>query len=451
LAALVQVPYIITAVKMGQGIGLGMNVAFALLALAGYTFTFMGYVRLARYWMVVTFSIMLALMSLYFGRVSYVLVMFTLMGMSVPFFFEGKREIWGLGLYVMGIGLLAFWYSKTPIIVQDPQEMEVFAILNLVLGIFIMMVFVGILQRENTAFENSIIRQHALLGQQKEEIEAQRDQLSEMNHEISQHNLSLHESNLTIAKKNRMIEDSIRYAKRIQAAVMPSEAELGRLFPHSFVIYKPKDIIGGDFYWAEAMGDAAFLAVADCTGHGVPGALMSMLGANLLSQIVADTQEPAQILEALDAHIRKQLRQDAAGSDIRDGMDIAVCRFDAQGLRFASAQRPVVVATTAGLQCVKGDKNPIGSGVYERKTFTTHAVPREALQAVYLYTDGCTDLFDAANRKKIGQKRWLQWLEETAALPIGRQAQDMEARIAHWAGDTPPIDDLLLLGVRVQA
>jgi serine phosphatase RsbU (regulator of sigma subunit) len=373
-----------------------------------------------------------------------------LLGMAVPFFFDTNREMWGLGSYVLLLGVSSFWFGRHPIAVQDTATIDAFSTLNLITGIVLIVVFVRILQQENMAFENNIIQQNTLLGQQKEEIEAQRDQLSEMNHEISLHNQSLNESNTTIAQKNKTITDSIRYAQRIQTAIMPSPEEFKRFFPQSFIIYKPKDMIGGDFYWAEKVGDVVFWAVADCTGHGVPGALMSMLGANLLSQIVAHTQEPLQILEALDASIRKQLRQDVAGSDIRDGMDIAICRLDAQHLQFASAQRPVVLSSKGQLVVVKGSKNPIGSGIYEHKTFSTHTFARQEIQGIYLYTDGCTDLFDATNTCKLGSKRWLQWLEESSSLPLPQQEEVLRQKIAAWAGHTAPIDDLLSVGVWLQ-
>ncbi len=385
------------------------------------------------------FPIVTAVTNWLFGNQGHILLLFGIMALSVPFFFDEKKENLLLGAYVIVVAMLGYWFGNTPVFDQSgyPFVNRIFVAINVFVTVVVIVVMVRILNQENLRFQREIARQ--------------RDHLSEMNQEVTNQNEALLSSSRLIERKNKTITDSIRYAQRIQSALMPAPGELQDRFPDHFLLYQPKDIIGGDFYWQETVPDGVYLAVADCTGHGVPGALMSMLGANLLSQIVlGGTRDPDQVLTQLDLYIRRQLRQDKATSDIRDGMDISLCYLSDQTVQIASAQRPVLLQhQDQSWHTIKGDKNPIGSGVYAAKNFTCHTFPRKEIKGIYLYTDGCTDCFDEQNTKKIGRKRWTNWLMETAHLPAPVQGEALQERLHRWRGSTPPIDDLLALHLRI--
>jgi len=259
--------------------------------------------------------------------------------------------------------------------------------------------------------------------------------------------------------QNQQITDSIEYAKTIQTAMLPDLSVIGNLF-NVFVIYRPKDIVSGDFYWhSQIKADDKlynYFAVVDCTGHGVPGAFMSMIGNRLLNEIINEkrTLNPADILEKLDNEIEKSLRKKQAAVD--DGMDLVICRIEKTdnqaNVVFAGAKRPLFYFSTENnsLELIKGSKRAIG-GIYScnsDKPFEEHNLTLQKGDNLYLITDGYTDQ-NSPNRKRLGRKRFQETLENIAYLPANDQKKYLENLVEQWQSNAQQRDDITLLGIQI--
>lgn len=257
-----------------------------------------------------------------------------------------------------------------------------------------------------------------------------------------------------LAEKNTEILDSINYASRIVRAILPGEEQMGRLLREHFVFFKPRNILSGDFYWIHDIGGSVVFAVADCTGHGVPGAMMSVIGHTLLNQIVVEeqTSEPALILEKLHVGIRKALKQGEDSADTQDGMDIALLRIDfrERGVIFAGAKRPLYcVSPTGSLTELPGDRKAIGGRQIEKtRTYTSHWLPFEADLTLYLATDGFADQ-PGATVRKYGSRRFKQFLTELHGRSLAEQKEAFARELAAHQGDEEQRDDILVAGVRL--
>jgi serine phosphatase RsbU (regulator of sigma subunit) len=263
----------------------------------------------------------------------------------------------------------------------------------------------------------------------------------------------LQEAFLELEEKNQSITESLRYASRIQDSLLPSPAALKNIFPESFILNKPKDLIGGDFYWFTEQEDLFYLAVADCTGHGVPGALMSMIGFSLLNEIVVTNHisDPAEILRHLNTGIRKVLKQDIHAGDSHAGMDIACCRIDRknQTIDFAGANRPLILCRRAGQLHVKGNRGGIGGGpIQEALAFTTHHVQYEAGDTLNLYSDGYSDQFGGRKKKKIKKRDVEKMLQSFHVFDAAEQELLYRQWIDKWKAELEQTDDILLVGIK---
>lgn len=250
----------------------------------------------------------------------------------------------------------------------------------------------------------------------------------------------------------REIRDSITYAKRIQESILPSNELILKVFTNSFVFYRPKDIVCGDFYWFAQKGDEVLLAAVDCTGHGVPGALMTVIGNSLLNQIISTSTstDPAVLLGMLDKKLLETFQQHGNFST-NDGMDAAVFRYkiNKREITFAGAKRPLYMFKNGELIEVKGNKSPIGSFGHDYdKMFTSHKINVNPNDTVYLFSDGVQDQFGGSDGKKFMIKRFRDLLESIQPLPMAEQAKQIAAEIDKWQGDFEQTDDMLLIGVR---
>jgi CheY-like chemotaxis protein len=253
-----------------------------------------------------------------------------------------------------------------------------------------------------------------------------------------------------IEGKNQSITESINYAKRIQEASFPSVEILKSTVPDSFVFFRPRDIVSGDFYWFADKNGKFVIAGVDCTGHGVPGAFMSLIGNDLLNVIVSarGITDPAEILNELHTSVRKALRQEENNS--RDGMDLSVCVFDFENktMSYAGAKSPLIYFTGDTMHLIKGDKVSVG-GVQKEETrrFTKHIFPLEKNSVFYIFTDGYQDQFGTEGQKFMS-KRFRKLLQDIHALPCAEQQQLLEKNFLSWKGNKPQIDDILVLGLR---
>lgn len=260
--------------------------------------------------------------------------------------------------------------------------------------------------------------------------------------------------NEEITQQKKEITDSINYARRIQESIMPPEQDFKTLLPGCFIFYAPKDIVSGDFYWiAEREGLILFAAV-DCTGHGVPGAMMSVVGFNLLEQAVNERgfTKPSDILRHLDWGVNKLLRQSEAGSVVKDGMDLALCSFNPKTLelQYAGAFNPLYHVRNGVLTELKADKSPIGvntDGVVD--DYTNHTLQLQKGDSIYIFSDGYADQFGGPFGKKFKYNQLREVLKKIYMLSPEEQRQRLDAAFVEWKRDIFQVDDVLLIGVKV--
>lgn len=248
------------------------------------------------------------------------------------------------------------------------------------------------------------------------------------------------------------IKDSISYAKRIQEAILPSKELIKKIFPDSFIFYKPKDIVSGDFYWFADKGDFAIIGVIDCTGHGVPGALMTVVGNSLMNHVVngLGITEPAEILTELDKRVQETLNQHGQ-RDTNDGMDAAICKYDKvkKELTFAGAKRPLMLFRNKSPMEMRGNPFPIGSFQYEGiKKYTQQTIQLNPKDMVYIFTDGYQDQFGGLIGKKFMIKKMREMLIEICTLKMVDQHLLIEQENTNWTGDIEQTDDILVIGLR---
>lgn len=257
---------------------------------------------------------------------------------------------------------------------------------------------------------------------------------------------------LVIAEKNKEMTDSLNYAKRLQAAILPETEAISRTFRNSFILYQPKDIVSGDFYSFEVQNGREIIAAADCTGHGVSGAIMSMIGNALLKQIIVEKNitDPAEILHRLNEGVIEALKQ--AENNTHDGMDIALCSFDLQHnkLIFAGANRPLWLIRRGELETFASDKFPIGGLQIERsRPFTNRTIDLLQGDTIYIFSDGYADQFGGDAGKKLMTKKFKEILLSIQDQPMAAQGDYLMQFIKEWMGPHEQVDDLLVIGIRI--
>ncbi len=314
-------------------------------------------------------------------------------------------------------------------------------------------------QKEEIQEKNEELKQYQEeILTQRDEIENQRDFVIMQRDEIS--------------RQKEKMTDSIYYAKRIQNALLPLDDIFKMLVPKSFVLYRPKDIVSGDFYWIKQLRNFTVIAVADCTGHGVPGAFMSLLGISFLNELVvfSNNLSPADILVKLGEKVKKSLRQlNLHDSGPRDGMDIALCIIDLETykMNFSGAYNPLYIIrhenetaiisdnvrrtakNKAILYQLNADKMPIGIYLKEKENFTTHTVQLLANDTLYLFTDGYVDQFNSATGRKFLTSHFKETLLDIYNEPIENQEEILSEVLDNWKGSRAQIDDILILGFKI--
>ncbi|MEX0987214.1 MAG: two-component regulator propeller domain-containing protein [Bacteroidales bacterium] len=255
-----------------------------------------------------------------------------------------------------------------------------------------------------------------------------------------------------LSRRNKSIEDSLKYAQRIQNAMFTSESEIRKMFPNSFILQKPKDIVSGDFYWAKKFGTKVFLAAVDCTGHGVPGAFMSLIGLEFFRQIIGNqgVDKPSDILNEINRNF-DLVFDNMDDLEMRDGMDLSFCVIDTETniLEFSGAFNSLYIIRNSEILEIKGDKSVLGPDLgYGRTTFTNHQFELQEDDIIYMFSDGYADQFGGPEGKKFKYRRFRHLLLSIFEKPMLVQRQILENSFNEWTGAEEQVDDILVIGVR---
>lgn len=267
--------------------------------------------------------------------------------------------------------------------------------------------------------------------QQKEEITRQKERVTELYKDLT---------------------DSINYARRIQQAILPTRETIVAMFPESFVFYRPRDIVSGDFYWFKASGKKQMVACVDCTGHGVPGAFMSLVGHNLLNHVTKVFTRPGQVLDNVNRLALEALRPETGDdSQLQDGMDMAFLSLDRETLEieYAGAYQPLYVIREGDVMVYEPDRFSIGSFSHGKKKYTTHTLKVEEGDMVYVFTDGYLDQFGGPSGRKFMKRRFRELLLELAPLPVDAQHSRLNEVLVTWMRRLDQVDDILVIGLRI--
>lgn len=317
------------------------------------------------------------------------------------------------------------------------------------------------LNEELATQKSEILMQNEALQQQKEEILVQSENVNMLNEELRTINddlaaqkLLLEMRNHEITAANNQLTSGINYASRLQSAMVQAVAPNYSIFRNYFVIYHPKDIVGGDFYFAKKVNNLIIAAMGDCTGHGVPGAILASMGLSFLNELINDHKGgeimPGEILDELRKKVTSALGLDQDGQLRNDGMDIALLIYDATtGLgHYAGAQRPMVLVRDNTIQTIKGDSMPIGHFILD-KNFSTVTIQLQTNDKIYLYSDGCTDQNGGEFNRKIMSKNFKDKILEFSTMPFEKQKGALEKFIFDWKGDKMQTDDITLLAFEI--
>lgn len=289
--------------------------------------------------------------------------------------------------------------------------------------------------------------------QQKEEIEAQRDEIEAQRDEIKRQKDIADFQTGQILKQNKDITDSIEYAKHIQIALFPNKLMLQKILKQGFCLFKPKDIVSGDFYWVAQENNKSIIAAADCTGHGVPGAFMSIIGINFLNDIVINQQilKPSEILNQLRKNIIKTMVHANKIDESKDGMDISLIVIDYENmiLEYAGAYNHLYYIRDHMLETIKADRMPIGISEKSIQHFTNHEIKIQSGDQFYMFTDGYADQFGGPLRKKFRVGSLRELLLDIHEKEMHEQKRILHETFINWRGKQPQVDDVLSIGIKI--
>jgi serine phosphatase RsbU (regulator of sigma subunit)/HAMP domain-containing protein len=302
------------------------------------------------------------------------------------------------------------------------------------------------------------LSQHDELGgallQMRDDLASYRNQMEE---KVAVQTLEIREQKERVELQNERVTElyndlqaSIDYAQRLQSTILPSPEAIREVFPQHFVLYRPKATVSGDFYWFANKGKKLMFAAADCTGHGVPGAFMSLVGHNALNQATKVYYKPSQVLNTVNRLSAQALRANE-NHLVKDGMDIALCTIDmdAMELEFSGAQNPVYIIRGEELIELSGDGFSIGSYVNGEREFTAKKSEIQSGDCIYAFSDGYADQFGGPAGKKFMRKQFRQLLIEINSLSMDEQLAAIQKRFDDWRGEQEQVDDVLVIGVRV--
>ena len=288
---------------------------------------------------------------------------------------------------------------------------------------------------------------HQSIGQMEIEAKKNRATCNLETHSELEERLSL------LEQKSRKMDESIRYAGSLQQSILPSERQFQNAFRDSFVFFKPKDIVSGDFYWIYLYGNDIYFALGDCTGHGVPGALLNIAGNTILRQIIRleGVSDPSLILTLLDDEITSLFNENLTNGATRDGMEIALCKFNLKTNKgqFCGAGRPLILIRDGQLIEFKKNQRSIGYDGSKKKQFVTTEFNLMKNDSFYLFSDGYTDQFGGENVKKFNRKRFRNLLLSIQEFSMDLQHKELTFSYNNWKGAQEQIDDVCVIGVKI--
>jgi PAS domain S-box-containing protein len=364
-------------------------------------------------------------------------------GYSPSFFI--KKSIYNVGFSPREV---RFWENLIRTTFEKKTKQDAETVFPSIMGDRVMRVEAIPEPGPNNTIDTVLLVAHDItdLKRAEQQIQAQNEKLRQINEEVLRQKKEIEE-------KNKDITESIKYAKRIQDSILPSEQHFKKSFSDYFILFLPRDVVSGDFYWYSEHEDAIYVAAVDCTGHGVPGGFMSIIGYYLLNQIVNEQriQMPGEILTMLNERLQMALGQGDMTS--KDGMDIALVRIDprARKMYFAGAYRPLWLWTRSALQEIPGDRLGIGISLFEHhnQSFSTQELYYEPGDILYLFTDGIIDQFGGPNGKKLTPKRFREMLFQFYRHPLSKQKELLLQALGKWQGNYPQTDDILVLGLKL--
>jgi len=302
---------------------------------------------------------------------------------------------------------------------------------------------------EEDMLGHALLKMRDELGQRERILE---QKVHERTEEVVRQKEEVERQSRRVVELYKNVTDSIRYAKRLQDSILPPGKRIRELLPESFVYYRPKDIVSGDFYWVDQVDGRVAFAAVDCTGHGVPGAFMSLIGHNGLNQAIRErgAGRPSEVLKVLNKIAFEALHKDREQFLVRDGMDMALCNYDPERrvLEYAGANSPLYVVRGGEVLRFQPDKRPIGSFDLEGQEFTDHRILLEQGDMVYIFSDGYADQFGGPKGKKFLYKRFRDLLLEISRFPAESQSGMLEEAFRGWRGIHEQVDDILVIGMR---
>lgn len=297
---------------------------------------------------------------------------------------------------------------------------------------------------------------HALLKMKDELAETERileQKVKERTEEVVKQKDEIETQNQKLEELYKDVTDSIRYAKRLQYSILPPDEQIRKICPDSFVLFKPKDIVSGDFYWFEKLDGKTYCAAVDCTGHGVPGAFMSLVGANGLNAAVREhnTAKPGDIIDELNTFVAETLNKTSEDNDVRDGMDLSLIAIDYSNLQleFAGAYNPIYIVRNEEFIILPADKFAIGSFEPGTKKYNNQVFQLQKNDQIYLFSDGYADQFGGKKGKKFLYKTFREELLRIHQLSPDHQREELNKTIVDWQGDYAQVDDILVIGIRI--
>ncbi|MBN1252120.1 MAG: SpoIIE family protein phosphatase [Bacteroidales bacterium] len=293
--------------------------------------------------------------------------------------------------------------------------------------------------------------------------QAQLELIEKQKSEILEKNRILHEQKEKIEYQNQSIRDSLSYASKIQNALLPSNKKMERLLSDHFIYYKPRDIVSGDFYWLNEVEDKIVVAAADCTGHGVPGAFVSLLGISFLNEIVKNSEKekyelkPAKILNELREKLISSIINSENDTETYDGMDISICVIDKneKTMCFAGALLPIYIVKNSDndkeieLLQLRGDIFPISMSDFESFSYTNKKVELDEGDIIYMFSDGYADQFGGDKGRKFLSANFKKLIEDIAKDSLEVQRRKLHENILSWRGDLKQVDDIMVLGIKI--